>query len=357
MFDADPTLIETSLTVLRAGQTPEGAFLACPDYPTYRYAWFRDGAFVAEAMDDWDEMESAAAFHTWVLRTLETRFATMDEPASGRTPPPERILHTRYRADGTPGTGDWPNFQLDGFGTWLWAYARHVSRGGRGPAAAEVQTLKRLVRYLSALWDRPNYDCWEEYPDRIHPSTLAAVSAGLFGAAELIDDAAPGRLATTIRDFALTHGTVDGGFAKHIGSSDVDANLLWLAVPYRLVQPDDPRARRTAERVRTELTDPEGGVKRYATDSFYGGGSWLLLTAAAARDAAAVGDLDAAAASLRWVERQADEAGRMPEQVARHLNEPARYQEWVDRWGPVAKPLLWSHAAYLSAVADLRRSA
>lgn len=36
------------------------------------------------------------------------------------------ILHTRYRLDGTDGEpGNWPNFQLDGFGTWLWALNEH----------------------------------------------------------------------------------------------------------------------------------------------------------------------------------------------------------------------------------------
>ena len=357
MFEPDPRLIDVSLAVIAAGQTREGAYLACPDYPTYRYAWFRDGAFVAEAMDLWGRPVSAAAFHAWVIRTLRGRFAVMEPPEPGQDPPPERILHTRYRPDGTPGGEDWPNFQLDGFGTWLWAYGRHVRRTGRRPATDDHDVVARLVRYLTALWDRPNYDCWEEHPDRVHPSTLGAVSAGLDAAAGILDDGAPAEVAARVRAHLLEHGVTDGAFAKHVGSDAVDANLLWLAVPYGVVPAGDPRARGTAERVRDELTDPAGGVKRYLQDTFYGGGSWLLLTAAAARDALASGDRDAAEHGLRWIEAQADEQGRMPEQVSRHLLAPDRLQEWVDLWGPVAKPLLWSHAAYLTAVNDLREAA
>lgn len=356
MFDADPKLIQTSLAVLRDGQTREGAYLACPDYPTYRYAWFRDGAFIAEAADAWGERDAASAFHDWVLETLARRFCEMDEPEPGRPPPPERVLHTRYRADGRPGSTDWPNFQLDGFGTWLWAYARHLARHGRAAGPPQRATVARLVRYLSALWDQPNYDCWEEHPDRVHPSTLGALVAGLHGAARVLDEEAPMLTAQRVRDYLLAHGTAQGSFVKHVGSSAVDGNLLWLAVPYEVVPAGDPRARATAARVRDELSDPEGGVKRYLADTFYGGGSWLLLTAALARDAAAAGDLDTAREALAWVEAQADAEGRMPEQVSRHLNAPERFDEWVQRWGPVAKPLLWSHAAYLTAVADLRAS-
>lgn len=356
MFDADPKLIDASLAVIRRGQTREGAYLACPDYPTYCYSWFRDGAFIAEAMDAWQERESAAAFHAWVLRTLAARFARMPEPAPGRVPPEDRILHTRYRPDGAPGRDGWPNFQLDGFGTWLWAYARHVRRHGAPPDGEQRRTLARLVRYLGNLWDQPNYDCWEEHPDRVHPATLGALVAGLRGAAELLAQPEVGDTAEQVRTHLLRRGTADGAFVKHVGSTAVDANLLWLSVPYQVVPADDPLARRTAERVRRELTDAEGGVKRYAADTFYGGGSWLLLTAAAARDAATVNEMDRAYAAMRWIEAQADDEGRMPEQVSRHLNEPEAYQGWVDLWGPVAKPLLWSHAAYLSAVAQLRTS-
>jgi isomaltose glucohydrolase len=357
MFAPDPKLIESSLATIRAGQSAGGAYLAALDYPTYAYAWFRDGAFVAEAADAFGDRAGAGAFHAWVLATLAAQFARIAEPDAGRPPPPERVLHTRYRADSAPGRDDWPNFQLDGFGTWLWAYARHVARGGGAPGADDRATLRRLTRYLTALWDQPNFGCWEEDEDRLHPATLGAIVAGLRGAADLLDDADAAAGAERVRAHLLRHGTHAGAFVKHVGGDAVDASLLWLAVPFGVVAPEEPLARRTAERVRAELQDPDGGVKRYATDTFYGGGSWILLSAALARDALAVGDADAAGHALAWIEAQADARGALPEQVARHLIAPHRYDEWVERWGPIAQPLLWSHAAYLMAVADLRGAA
>jgi isomaltose glucohydrolase len=298
MFAPDPKLIESSLAIIRAGQDPGGAYVAALDYPTYAYAWFRDGAFVAEAADTYGDRAGAGAFHAWVLATLAAQFARIAEPDPGRPPPPVLVLHTRYRADGSSGSENWPNFQLDGFGTWLWAYARHVARGGDAPGADERATLRRLTRYLTALWDQPNFGCWEEDEDRVHPATLGAIVAGLRGAADLLDDADAAATAERVRAHLLQRGTHEGSFTKHVGSAAVDASLLWLAVPFGVVAPGDPLARRTAARVRTELQDPDGGVKRYATDTFYGGGSWILLAAALARDALAVGDADAAADAL-----------------------------------------------------------
>ena len=48
-------LIARSIDVIRSGQVPSGAYLAWPTYPTYRYCWFRDGTFIAYAMDLWGE--------------------------------------------------------------------------------------------------------------------------------------------------------------------------------------------------------------------------------------------------------------------------------------------------------------
>ncbi len=41
----------------------------------------------------------------------------------------------------------------------------------------------------------------------------------------------------------------------------------------------------------------------------------------------------------------------MPEQATDHLLAPDRYTEWLERWGPIATPLLWSHAMFLTLAA------
>jgi GH15 family glucan-1,4-alpha-glucosidase len=56
---------------------------------------------------------------------------------------------------------------------------------------------------------------------------------------------------------------------------------------------------------------------------------------------------------LDWIEARADGDLNLPEQVAAPALFPERIDEWVARWGPVACPLLWSHAMYLTLADEL----
>jgi GH15 family glucan-1,4-alpha-glucosidase len=350
-------LIERSLEVILAGQTPEGAYLACPEFPTYRYSWFRDGAFIARAMDQWDRTASSRAFHDWALRTLNGQAAAVkkvvEKLRAGEEFDGSSLLHTRYLPDGTAGSEDWPNFQLDGLGTWLWAFEQHLSHTGEQVTAEAKQALELVADYLVALWSHPNYDCWEEFPERVHAATLGAIYAGLRAAGALLGRAEYTGAAMAVRSNLLAHGVRGGSFVKHLGSDDVDGSLLWLTADYRVVPVSHAVSRATAERVRQLLLDPEGGVRRYLRDTYYGGGSWIILTAALAEDCLGVGEVDEARRLLAWIEAQATSEGLLPEQTARHLNDPSRLEEWERRWGKSACPLLWSHAAYLTLVKHL----
>lgn len=345
-------LVTHSLKVIRAGQTLEGAYLAAPTFPTYRYSWFRDGAFIADAMDLHGQHDSADAFHAWVVKTLAGRLE-----ANGDVVGTAEVLHTRYLPDGTTGKEEWPNFQLDGFGTWLWSYTRHLDLTGQSADAQSLEIVRRLATHLAGRWAMPNFDCWEENEDRVHPSTLGAIFAGLRAAAKLLDDRYFLGVADAVRGYLLVHGVSAGHFVKHVGESAVDANLLWLSVPYGLVSVEDPLTRATIEAIEHDLQDPEGGVHRYARDTYYGGGSWLLLTADLAQVRLALGDVAEAERLSKWVESKASPDGDMPEQVAGRLNDRSFLREWQERWGPSARPLLWSHAAYLRLVWSLEDAA
>lgn len=346
------TLAQHSLQVIREGQDQSGAYLASPTFPTYRYCWFRDGAFIAHAMDDWSQHDSSSAFHDWVVRTV-LRHAPTVRPGLGKPLEPQALLHTRYQADGRPGGEDWPNFQLDGFGTWLWAFDLHLRRTGRGLDGDARRAVRLVADYLLALWPYPNFDCWEEHADRVHPSTLGAIVAGLGGAANLLGEPSFAGAADAVRAYLLLHGVKEGRLVKHTGADAVDANLLWLGVPYGVLPPGHEVMRATVARIREDLLDPDGGVRRYLLDTYYGGGGWPLLTAALAQHHAAVGERDEARRLLGWIEAQAGAGGDLPEQVATHARFPERIAEWEALWGNSARPLLWSHAAYLSLLKTL----
>ncbi|HXF71670.1 MAG TPA: glycoside hydrolase family 15 protein, partial [Actinomycetota bacterium] len=222
--------VRTSLEVLARGQDPGGAFVAAPGFPVYRYCWIRDGSFCAQALDAVGEHGRAAAFHRWTAAVVlrhrrKVERVEADPPAPGR-PDDGRVLHTRFRVDGTEGREPWSNFQLDGYGLWLSALASHLEAARADPFPYRG-AVELVVRYLGALWDRPCWNCWEEDPDRIHPTTLAAVAAGLERAAGILDDAGPAAVAARAR--ARLSGVVAaarGVLPRFEGSAAVDGSAL-----------------------------------------------------------------------------------------------------------------------------------
>ena len=110
-------LARRSVEVIRDGQAPSGAYVACPTFPPYGFSWFRDGAFIADAMSRVGETRSAEAFFGWCSRVIAAR---RNRPA----------LAARYTLDGEDDTSDWPLLQHDGYGLWLWALRGHLDRHG-----------------------------------------------------------------------------------------------------------------------------------------------------------------------------------------------------------------------------------
>jgi len=353
-------LYQRSIQIILENQSAGGAYIASPNFPTYRYCWFRDGSFTAYAMDLAGQHESAWRFHDWVAERVNERKALilngLAKARAGDRLTEAEILHTRYHLDGTDGEpGEWPNFQLDGFGTWLWALNEHQKQNPERELSKEVLDASHLVAdYLSELWSLPCYDCWEEFPDHVHPHTLAAIYGGLRAHTELT-----GRDHVEVRESIqkrlLAGAELFGHFPKFPGSPAVDASLLGLAVPYGVVLPDDRLMLRTVEHMEATILR-DGGLHRYAEDSYFGGGAWILLTAwlgwyyselAAKRPDLALELQTKAQTCLRWIETRAGRDLCLPEQVAENLNAPDYYPVWVERWGEIASPLLWSHASYI----------
>ena len=349
MVQLERDLARVSLAVLRAGQTKTGAFLASPNFPVYRYCWFRDGTFIAHALDLWGDHAAAHRFYAWgvdVIRRQSHAIRAAVATPSGEIP--STYLHTRYTVDGAPGDEEWPNFQLDGFGTFLWGLFEHVmATGGEAWPAGWSEAVHLLTRYIGRLWPLPNFDCWEEFPDEVHIATLCALCGGMGAVGRYNGDPEAYQISEEIRGFVMDAATECGYLPKFVGTDAVDASLLWACVPFGVLPASHTLMTETVARIRSELVGPHGGVHRYARDSYYGGGAWLLLTALLGEYLLEMGELDAACNALHWIEAQAREDGAMPEQVPLDLNEPAMHEPWIERWGPVAEPLLWSHAAYL----------
>jgi len=359
-------LRETSLRVILDNQAENGAFPACPNMPDYRFSWFRDGAYIAHALTldgeyiserrGWSmgaQWESAFRFHNWCAARINERAERLERAiavaTSGGTPDLSDVLNARYGLEGLEGPDDWPEFQLDGPGTWLWSLAEYVARVGFTPLPVVWESAIVLTaRYLAAMWRVPCYDCWEERGTEIHTSTLAAIHAGLTAAEKLVPELDFTGVKADIRAFVLERCLTPGGeLAKSVGLDMVDANLIMTAVPHGMFAPDDPIMVRTVERIERELHAKSGGVHRHLADVYYGGGAWVLLSLHLAWYYAERGDRDRAKALLQWVETQADADGHLPEQVNSSMLAPDHYEPWVAQRGPIACPLLWTHAEYL----------
>lgn len=349
-----------SVEIILRNQSTSGAYVASPAFPSYAYCWLRDGSFIAHAMDLVGEYESSRTFHIWagnVIERYQWKIEQLIEKRRNGEPLKETdFLHTRYTLDGMEASTDWWNFQLDGYGTWLWALAEHARLSGEQEVLDKLaSSISTVTRYLLEVWRLPNYDCWEEYPEYRHSYTLASIFGGLqtMAQAQNTESEIAEQLAE-IRHFVLEHGVMEGRLTKSILATEkpnrldcVDANLLGVAIPYSLLEPDDPVMEKTVVEIERSLHSSGGGVYRYANDTYYGGGEWILLTAWLGWYYATLGKKSEAHQLLEWIEEQCDARGNLPEQVSGSLLAPNRFWEWERRWGPVASPLLWSHAMYL----------
>jgi GH15 family glucan-1,4-alpha-glucosidase len=279
---------QRSLDVILAGQSPSGGYVACPNFEQYRYSWFRDGSFIADAMREAGQVESADRFFDWCARVVLSR--------------PTGPWDARYTLDGEPEPSEWPKLQIDGLGLFLGALRR------RGHASRWDEAATVVTRWLEHHWSEPCVDWWEER-EGIHAATLWCVGNGL-GSDE-------------IKREALARA-----------GDRVDGSLLFIGTPEIVARVEE-----------SLLVD--GGVHRHVDDDYYGGGQWLLLTAMLGLAYVDHGRIEDARACLDWIEAHAAPNGDLPEQSQDHLLRPDSYEPWVERWGAPPSPLLWSHAMYL----------
>src|SRR5260221_11804170 len=140
------------------------------------------------------------------------------------------LLRCRYALEGGECPAEWWEFQLGGYGAWLWALDRHAERHG-GSVAQCVRAAELTVRYLVAFWAEPCYDWWEEHAEHRHTSTLASIYGGLDAASNLEGlsaetRGAAARAAREIRARLLDEGVHEGHLSKWLDGDGRDAGLM-----------------------------------------------------------------------------------------------------------------------------------
>lgn len=349
--------VRTSTVAILANQHPTGAFIASPDFSQYRYCWLRDGSFTAHALDRVGEHLPAARFHEWSVGCLERIGDLMEDVVEdarlGKPLDAQRTPPARFSLDGRVVRDEWPNFQIDGYGIWLWSLKEHLQRSGRPLPGDFEPAVDRVARYLAAIGTRPCFDVWEENGSSVHTATLGCVYAGLVAASEMLEEGGFLTGADAVRTQVLRSARSQGRYQKSRDDEQVDAALLWLCRPFNLVEPRESAFVATVAEIEA-LLDLDGGIRRFPADTYFGGGAWPVLTASLGWYWASVGERDKAEERARWILERFDPEGHLGEQYGGERRDPDKHREWTKRWGPSARQLIWSHAMFVVLADELQ---
>ena len=374
-------LYRRSVLTARTHVDNHGAIIASTDFDitkfardTYAYAWPRDGALVANALDRSGHEDTTRAFFTFCQQSL------VEEGY---------FLH-KYTPYGQPGSSWLPwvdsrgevtlPIQEDETGLVLWALWQHYRIHRNLDFVVDLYStlIVPAADWMVSYMDQrnglplPSWDLWEERWG-VHAFTVGAVWAGLDAArsfADLFGDAGAYvryRDATErLREAADTHlySTELGRFPRRITVEDdesitVDTVLdsaiygLWR---FGMYPADDKRMADTMRAIADQLSNKAncGGIARYTDDYYFRvesdthlvpGNPWFMCTMWLAQwyvaTARAAADLEPARKIIDWAVAHQLPGGLLSEQLDPHTGAPLS-----------VSPLTWSHAELIVTVDD-----
>jgi oligosaccharide amylase len=377
-------LYRRSLLTARTHADNRGAIVAATDFDitkfardTYAYAWPRDGALVANALDRAGHQDVTRQFFTFCQQTLvEEGF----------------FLH-KYTPYGQPGSSWLPwvdssgrrtlPIQEDETGLVLWALWQHyrLHRNLDFVVGLYSTLVVPAADWMASYIDTrnglvmPSWDLWEERWG-IHAFTVGAVWGGLDAARNFADLFGDVKSYVRYRDAAdrlreasdaHLYSSDLGRFARRIAVEDdgtltvdmiLDSALygLWR---FGMYPPDDKRIVDTMTAIRDQLSNKAatGGVARYEDDYYFKvepdtkktpGNPWFMCTLwlaqwyiATAKD---THDLRAAREIINWVVAHQLPGGLLSEQLDPNTGAPLS-----------VSPLTWSHAELIVTVDEFCR--
>jgi GH15 family glucan-1,4-alpha-glucosidase len=372
-------LYKRSLLIVRSQIDASGAIIAANDTDIvevardhYSYLWPRDGALVAEALDQAGYPEVTRPFYTLISNLIE----------------PQGYLLHKYNPDGSLASSwhPWsdreghPRLPIQEDESALCIHALWQHYAIHGDVNYVRPLYRRLIRPIAEFMTRfrephtglpaASFDLWEERHG-ILAWTIGAVWAGLTAAARFATlfgkpahAARYRQAACEIRAAALRYlwSEADQSFIQMINVDDVgtvhtycvpDSSIYGL-IRCGMTAPDDPKAVSTMRALRESLTckTPIGGVARYRNDYYYQistdihaipGNPWFICTLWMAEydvlRARSLADLASVRETLQWVQQHALRSGALPEQIHPLTGAPLS-----------VCPLTWSHAALVGLV-------
>jgi glucoamylase len=374
------SLYRRSLLVLRTQIDWRGGIIAANDSDvvrfnrdTYSYVWPRDGALVANALDQAGYRSLAQNFYNFIADIL------------GKD---GYLLH-RYNPDGTLASSWHPwwkrgleqlPIQEDETALMIWALWHNFvfHRDVEFVKPLYKSFIKKAADFLCSYRDKetglpgPSYDLWEERRG-ILSFTVAAVFGGItaaslfcsaFGEQSIADGYT--KCAAEIRDAASVHlwrkdlnrfcRMVYRDSSGDLKVDPVRDSSLWGLFAFGLYSAEDPRVVSTMSDLRENLwvKNGVGGMARYESDYYYRvdgpapGNPWFICTlwladflAETAQD---VQGITQAIDIVKWVVKHALPSGILGEQLDPFTGVPLS-----------VSPLTWSHATLISTVHRILR--
>ncbi|MEO8071544.1 MAG: glycoside hydrolase family 15 protein, partial [Acidobacteriota bacterium] len=242
----------------------------------YRYCWIRDATFTLYALLGAGYIDEAAAWRTWLLRTVAGDPAALQilYGPTGERRLPELTLDWVPGYEGSRpvrvGNAAVGQRQLDIYGELMDAMYL-ARRTGLAPDHDAWTLEKALLQFVSNAWHEPDEGIWEVRGPRrqfTHSKVMAWVAVdraikttehfGLDGPVEQWRT-----LRRAIHADVCRHGfnSQRGAFTQFYGSSELDASLLMLPL-VGFLPPNDPRVTSTVGAIERELMT-DGFVQRY----------------------------------------------------------------------------------------------
>lgn len=349
----EQAVYDRALIVMKQHSAPTGAHIAAPTStsPPYRFSWPRDGSFIALA-------------HLLTGHAPETR-AFLDFMARAQKPNGSWAINYHTNGQAFYDFGDRQN-EHDQVGTIPWMMVEYARRSGDWPWLQQHwPTIQKACEYLLRYSDSqtgllgPTRDLWELSTTDTWTYSNAAGYAGFKAGAEAarrVGDAASAaryeqaaeRLKAGIHQY-LWHE--QGGYYARGYNLDsrrrdpkVEAANLALVYPFKVFEAQDPRMQQMARKILTDLSSPQGGIRRYTDDRYYDGQPWPVTTEWLAIYYALAGDTERARQLHAVSTRYALSTGS--QQLGEQFDEQRGI--WVS-----ATPLTWSGAKYVLAALAL----
>ena len=379
-------LYRRSVLTARTQVDNRGAVIASTDFDitkfardTYAYAWPRDGALVANALDRAEHEDSTRQFF------LFSQEALVEEGF---------FLH-KYTPYGQPGSSWLPwidshgertlPIQEDETGLVLWSLWQHYRIHRNLDFVVDlyssliVPAADWMVSYVDPRngLPIPSWDLWEERWG-VHAFTVGALWGGLDAArnfADLFGDVGAYTryrdAAERLREASDTHLFSEelGRFPRRVTVEDDDSvtvdtvldSSLYGLWRFGMYSPDDARIVETMKAIADQLSNKAacGGIARYTDDYYFKvepdtrlvpGNPWFICTLWLAQWYIAIAktteDLKPAQEIIDWAVQHQLPGGLLSEQLDPHTGAPLS-----------VSPLTWSHAEFIVTVDDYSKKA